>query len=65
MSLYSNEGDIIQGRPKKIENKLAWTITFTVNVIDDVLLLNNAEFDDKIDRIYAIQLCNKGYHIFS
>lgn len=65
VSEYSNEEDVIQGRPKKNENKLAWTFTFTVNVIDDVMPLNNAEFGDKIDHIYAIQLCNKGYHIFS
>jgi hypothetical protein len=35
VSEYSNEGDAIQGRPKKNENKLAWTFTFTVNVIEN------------------------------
>lgn len=36
VSKYSNEGDVIQKIPKKNENKLAWTFTFTVKVIDEI-----------------------------
>jgi hypothetical protein len=56
VSEYSNEGDAIQGRPKKNENKLAWTFTFTVNVIDDVMPLNNAEFGESLTNCFNIFL---------
>jgi len=54
--LYSYEADLIQGRLKKNEKKLAQSFNFTFRYIDDVLSLNNSRFGDFVDRIYSFEL---------
>jgi len=53
------EADVIQGRLKKNEKKLARFFNFTFRYIDDVLSLNNSRFGYFIDRIYPIELETK------
>ena len=60
--LYSYEADFIQELLKKNEKKLAWSFNFMFCYIDDVLSLNNFRFGNFVDRIYPIELENKGYH---
>jgi hypothetical protein len=50
------EADLIKGRLKKNEKKLARSFNFTFRYIDDVLSLTNSRFGDFVDRIYAIEL---------
>jgi hypothetical protein len=54
--LYSYEAEFLQGLLKKNEKKLARSFNFTFRYIDDVLLLNNSNFWDFVDRIYPIEL---------
>jgi hypothetical protein len=54
--LYSYKADFLQGLLKKNEKKLARSFNFTFRYIDDVLLLNNSNFWDFVDRIYPIEL---------
>jgi hypothetical protein len=60
--LYSYEADFIQELLKKNEKKLARSFNFMFCYIDDVLSLNNFRFGNFVDRIYPIELENKGYH---
>jgi hypothetical protein len=53
---HSYEADLIQGRLKKNEKKLARLFNFTFRYIDVVLSLNNSRFGYFIDRIYPIEL---------
>jgi hypothetical protein len=50
------EADLIKGRLKKNEKKLARSFNFTFRYIDDVLSLTNSRFGDFVDRIYSIEL---------
>ena len=50
------EADLIKGRLKKNEKKLARSFNFTFRYIDDVLSLINSRFGDFVDRIYSIEL---------
>ena len=54
--LYSYETDFIQGFLKKNEKNLASSFNFTLQYIDDVLLLNTSRFGDFVDRIFPIEL---------
>ncbi len=60
--LYSYEADFIQELLKKNEKKLARSFNFMFCYIDDVLSLNNFRLGNFVDRIYPIELENKGYH---
>ena len=50
------EADLIKGRLKKNEKKLARSFNIKFRYIDDGLSLNNSGFGDFVDRIYPIEL---------
>ena len=54
--LYTYETELIQGLLKRGDKRLARSFNFTYRYIDDVLSLNNKNFDNYVDLIYPPEL---------
>ena len=54
--LYTYEAEFIQGLLQKGNKRLARSFNFTFRYIDDVLSLNNKNFDDYVHAIYPPEL---------
>jgi len=57
--LHSYEADFVQELLRKGEKKLAQSFNYTFRYIDDVLSLNNKNFNNFLHLIYPVELVDK------